>query len=88
MGRWRKILVLVLAGIVALPASSQAPDDPGKRIALWQGGVPGFESRASIPEESESYWTKSVNNPSITYFAPWPGRETGAAVIVVPGGAH
>ncbi|MXP29058.1 alpha/beta hydrolase fold domain-containing protein [Porphyrobacter algicida] len=80
--------MLALAGILGSAALSQAPDDPGKRINLWDGGVPGFENRAAIPEESASYWTKSVNNPSITYFAPWPGRETGTAVIVVPGGAH
>jgi len=37
---------------------------------------------------AQDYWVRNVHNPSITLFAPAPGRANGAAVIVVPGGGH
>lgn len=86
-GLLARIAVLLLA-LSSLPALAQAPQDKGTRIALWEGGAPGFESRKDIPETSEAYWTKPVNNPSITYFPARAGRETGAAVLIMPGGAH
>lgn len=86
---WPKLIAVALGVAVnALPVGAQDQPDPGTRIALWEGGVPGFESRATIPEESESYWTRSVNNPSITHFVPWTERKTGTAVVIMPGGAH
>tara|TARA_B100000749_G_scaffold188427_1_gene146007 strand:+ start:283 stop:1173 length:891 start_codon:yes stop_codon:yes gene_type:complete len=71
-----------------VPTHAQTAPDPGERIDLWQGGVPGREDRASIPEESRGYWTKSINNPSLRYFAASPERRTGTAVIIMPGGGH
>jgi acetyl esterase/lipase len=59
-----------------------------ERFPLWQGGVPGYEARASIPEISQDYWTKHVNNPSVTAYLPDPAKANGTAVLVVPGGGH
>ena len=84
----RLILGLVASALLAVTASAQEAPDPGQRIDLWEGGVPGHEDRASIPEESRDYWTKSINNPSLRYFAASPDRRTGAAVIIMPGGGH
>ena len=87
----RRLFGLVIALAVSalmLPAHAQSTPDPGERIDLWQGGVPGHEDRASIPEESRDYWTKSINNPSLRYFASSLERRTGAAVIIMPGGGH
>lgn len=84
-------LLAALAWAFALivgPAFAQAPPPEPQRIALWAKGAPGFESRKSIPEQAESYWLKPVNDPSITYFPARAGRETGAAVVILPGGAH
>jgi acetyl esterase/lipase len=81
-------LVCALAALLAAPAFAQDPPVQGQRITLWEKGAPGFESRAAIPETSEAYWTKPINNPSITYYPARPGRETGAAVLIMPGGAH
>lgn len=87
MARWIAALALALS-LLALPAhAQQAPPEP-QRIALWEKGAPGFESRAAIPEESKEYWTRPINNPSITYYPARAGRETGAAVLIMPGGAH
>lgn len=89
MGIWSRLTAITLAVLAGgLVVNAQDAPDPGQRTALWQGGVPGFEGRAGIPEESESYWTRSVNNPSITHFRPWPERKTGTAVLIMPGGAH
>ena len=74
--------------LLAFPARAQQPPPEPQRIALWAKGAPGFESRAAIPEEAKDYWLKPVNNPSITYFPARAGRETGAAVLIMPGGAH
>ncbi len=82
------IMVLVASALLAVSASAQDVPDPGERIDLWQGGVPGHEDRASIPEESRDYWTRTINNPSLRYFAAAPERRTGAAVIIMPGGGH
>lgn len=82
-----KLLALLLL-LFALPATAQQPPAAPQRIALWENGAPGFEARRTIPEQAESYWLKPVNDPSITYFPARPGRETGAAVLLMPGGAH
>lgn len=59
-----------------------------QRLPLWQNGAPGFEARASIPEISQDYWAKHINNPSITAYLPGPSKANGTAVLVVPGGGH
>lgn len=85
----RSIAALVCAlWLTLFPAHAQQPPAEPERIALWEKGAPGFESRAAIPEESKDYWTRSINNPSITYYPARAGRETGAAVLIMPGGAH
>jgi len=88
MPRLLMTLVCALAALLAVPAFAQQPPVQGERIALWDKGAPGFEARANIPETSEAYWTKPINNPSITYYPARAGRETGAAVLIMPGGAH
>jgi len=84
----RLMLGLVASALLAVTASAQEAPNPGQRIDLWEGGVPGHEDRASIPEESRDYWTRSINNPSLRYFPASPERRTGAAVIIMPGGGH
>lgn len=78
MARWLVALLVLVAG----PAAAQ------ERVALWPNGAPGFEARRAIPEESRDYWTKTVNDPSITVYLPPAGNRTGTAVLIVPGGGH
>jgi len=59
-----------------------------ERFPLWPHGAPGFEARASIPELSQDYWTKHINNPSVTAYLPDPAKANGTAILVVPGGGH
>lgn len=78
----KRMMVSALCLMLATEASAQ------QRYPLWQSGVPGFESRASIPELSQDYWTRQVNNPSITAYLPDPAKANGTAVLILPGGGH
>jgi acetyl esterase/lipase len=57
-------------------------------IPLWEKGAPGFESRRDEPEQHKDWWYKNIHNPSLTVFAPAPGKSNGTAVIVAAGGGH
>jgi acetyl esterase/lipase len=76
---------LLFAACLAIYAGTAAAQE---RLPLWSHGAPGFEARASIPEISKDYWTKHVNNPSITVYFPDPAKANGTGVLVVPGGGH
>lgn len=78
--------LLVTAALVALISASAAHAQDV--IHLWDKGQPGFESRRDIPEQHADWWWRSINNPSITVYAPTPDKNTGTAIIVVPGGGH
>lgn len=57
-------------------------------VPLWDNGAPGFEDRRGEPEQARDYWIKNIHNPSITPFLPPNELNTGAAVLVIPGGGH
>ena len=79
-----KYLILVAMGLSFVAGAASAQE----RFSLWRGGVPGFEARAAMPEISQDYWTKHVNDPSVTAYLPDPDRRNGTAVLIVPGGGH
>ena len=62
-----------------------APATPSV-VSIWPNGAPGVGNRRSEPEVAKDYWVRNVHNPSLTIFRP--ERQNGAAVIVIPGGAH
>lgn len=68
--------------LASIPATAQ------QRLPLWANGAPGFENRRALPEVSQDYWTKSVNDPSLTVYEPLSANSTGTAVVIVPGGGH
>ena len=78
----RSVIAALLTLAIAAPASAQTV------IPLWAKGQPGFEARRDIPEQHADWWWRSINNPSLTVFAPAASKNTGTAVIVVPGGGH
>lgn len=79
----KRIKVIVVA-LLSVAAAAQAQE----RYPLWQGGVPGFESRAGIPELSREFWTRHVNNPSVTIYRPDQTKRNGTAILILPGGGH
>ena len=71
---------------IAAPANAQYQPDTPTTVSLWPNGAPGAEARRTEPEVAQDYWVRNVHNPSLTIFRP--ARQNGAAVIVIPGGAH
>ncbi len=79
----RHLAFAAMASLLAAPvAHAQAV------VHLWDKGQPGHEDRRDIPEQHADWWWRSINNPSLTVYAPDPAKNTGTAVIVVPGGGH
>ncbi|QZH74477.1 MAG: alpha/beta hydrolase [Erythrobacter sp.] len=83
-------ICLALALVAGLPGTALAQTDHtgAERIALWEQGVPGFEERRDLPEQSAEWWTRSINDPAIWHYAPQPWARSGAAVLIMPGGGH
>ncbi len=82
----RTLLVALTVMLTASTAQAQTANPPV--VPLWAKGQPGFEARRDIPEQHADWWWRSINNPSLTVFAPAPDKNTHTAVIVVPGGGH
>jgi acetyl esterase/lipase len=79
------LCALALVAVAALAAEHQP-------ILLWPNGALGSEGKTSAetmrinpPDEQV---ISNVDFPSITPYLPDPAKATGAAVIVIPGGAH
>ena len=75
----------------ALPSRAPWPQDvlAPARFVLWPGGAPGTSpARRAEPEQAQDYWLKNVHEPSLTYYPADPRHNSGAAVIVIPGGGH
>ena len=81
-------LVRAVAAFCAMAAPAQAQYAPARPsvAAVWPNGAPGSESRRTEPEIAKDYWVRNVHNPSLTIYRP--AHQNGAAMIVIPGGAH
>lgn len=57
-------------------------------IPLYTAGVPN--AKASDVQESgaESGVLKGITKPTLAYYKPAPGKASGAAVVIVPGGGY
>lgn len=83
----RNALALFGASLAMLaPAAAQYQPSTPTVVSLWPNGAPGVGARRTERELAADYWVRNVHNPSLTIFRP--SRENGAAVIVIPGGAH
>jgi acetyl esterase/lipase len=78
-------LVLIVIGLTIFGGELDAA---GPIIPLWEQGAPGFEDRRDEPEQARDYWIKNIHNPSLSVFLPPAEKNTGAAVLVIPGGGH
>jgi len=81
-------LLLVLVLVLVLEKSARAADEPV--VTLWPAtATPGeaIPEKVRITERGE-HVVSSVHSPSLTVFLPAPGKATGAAIVVCPGGGH
>lgn len=68
----RLLLCLLAVFSITLPVSAQ-PEEP---IPLWAGGAPG--ALGTAPEDI----------PTLTPYPSAPGKATGAAIVICPGGGY
>jgi len=86
------VAMLALAS-VAVPAAAQndamtpmaTPAQPNA-IPLGTGPLPGAKTAESWHSQYGSSFARNVTEATLTPFLPDPGKATGAAVIVAPGG--
>ncbi|HLQ13595.1 MAG TPA: alpha/beta hydrolase [Steroidobacteraceae bacterium] len=76
--------------LLLCPAGQAA--DP-QTFLLWPNGAPGSEGRSAEKEtvrisERGDHVVSNVHSPSLTWYAPQREQATGAAIVVIPGGAH
>ncbi|MCR5841548.1 MAG: alpha/beta hydrolase fold domain-containing protein [Bacteroidales bacterium] len=88
------LAVAAAALFLLLIQSCQAPKAPeAAEIPLYEGSAPGSESwdweefRLDNPADGQTY-VANVTTPTLLPFLPEPGKATGAAMIVCPGGGH
>jgi acetyl esterase/lipase len=84
----RALLALALAGAFAWPA--RAADKP-LVVDVWPGKAPGDKDGVG-PEKSETQGkvtrVSNVTHPTLTVFRPAKDKDTGAAVVIAPGGGY
>ena len=83
---------LLLAFLACAIGRLHAQDSIPKEIILWPNGAPGSQGKTAaesmrITDQGDHVIT-DVNNPSITPYFPSNGRNSGTAIIVIPGGGH
>ena len=100
----KMLVPLLLLGMCAQAAAQAPPGmpkfPPFKRIAtpdeagavlLYPGVAPGSEGAKQVEVWSEIFnerVARNVTRPTLMPFLPAPGKATGAAVVVAPGGAY
>lgn len=83
-----RLIALALAGLVALAAAPAIAEDTPQVIHLWPDGAPKAGPHRREAETAAEYWVRNVHEPSLTAFPADPRKANGAAVIIIPGGAH
>jgi acetyl esterase/lipase len=89
----RNAVMAVVAGLALSPAAV-AQDPPPEQAAvfrsipLWPQGAPGVGKRRVEAEVARDYWVRNIHRPSIIAFPAPPLHNSGAAVVIFPGGGH
>lgn len=60
----------------------------GPVVLLWPNGAPGSQDKTGEEKIDEHGYVSNIHRPSLTVYLPAPGKATGAAVLVIPGGGH
>jgi acetyl esterase/lipase len=81
-----RALVAVLATLIATAAPAQTSGPHA--FKLWPNGAPGSAAHRGEPERARDWWVKNIHDPSVTVFAASPSHNSGAAIVVLPGGGH
>src|SRR5262245_31075725 len=87
-------LGLVTVLVLSIPAGSSRADKTPAPMLLWPKGAPG--EKGDIGEEKQlplkagdtTIRITNVTRPTITLFRPPAEKDTGAAVLICPGGGY
>lgn len=90
MRLWAWMLAGWFACVTPAVAQDPAPEAPPvlTSIPLWPHGAPHVGPRRDEKEISRDYWVRNIHRPSLLAFPAKPEHNTGAAVVIFPGGAH
>jgi acetyl esterase/lipase len=89
--RFLPALALFVGGLVPAPAATWQAAPGHAQIAIWPGAVPDAapaqEPESVVAAEGHGGWmqVQNVGKPTMTVY-PAQGQNTGAAVVVFPGG--
>jgi acetyl esterase/lipase len=90
MNRKTKSSIVVSGLFAVLLLAASASIEERKEILLWPNGAPGSEGKTGIEKvrvaETGDHVISNIHRPSITPYLP--GKPTGAAIIIAPGGGH
>jgi acetyl esterase/lipase len=82
---------LSLAGSLLALVSVARAAEPAE-ILLWPGDAPGSEGKTGVEHvrvtERGDHVVSGVHRPSITPYLANPGKNSGASVLIMPGGGH
>jgi acetyl esterase/lipase len=96
MTSWRLVLVLLALAIATAQTPAWQPSPGHTQVPIWPGTpphprpVPGVETaKPGKPPVAGKPWIEvdNVSRPTMTVYAP-QGPNTGAAVVVFPGGGY
>src|SRR5471030_1322365 len=69
-----------------------AQDAAPKEILLWPNGAPGSEGKVGVENvrvtDQGDHVLTNIHRPSITTYLPSAEKNSGTAIIVIPGGGH
>src|SRR4051812_32951812 len=94
-----RVLAVVLISSLGLTTRAQEGSKPAaatkpEPIALWPGDAPGERGDIGPEKDMSSANQKgiirlgNVSRPTITVYKPALDKDTGAAIVVCPGGAY
>jgi acetyl esterase/lipase len=84
----RALFALALTAILGY--SARATDEPTV-MDVWPGPAPGEKGKVGEEKMEESGKVKRISNvthPTLTVFRPAKDKDTGAAVVIAPGGGY
>ena len=88
MTRFKLINSGILTSLISCLSGFTLTVSAQELIPLYTAGVPN--AKASDVQESgaESGVLKGITKPTLAYYKPAPGKASGAAVVIVPGGGY
>ena len=86
--RRRVLRTIVAAGAMLISPAADAQTLAPRVAKLWPNGAPGSEGHRGDAERAQDWWVKNIHDPTVTAFPADPAHNSGAAIVVLPGGGH